>query len=65
MSFSISSSPQASHLRTVDSFDLESNDELGIHGNKSSFKLDNPNKSSLLTPAVLRPDKNMNGLFCM
>jgi hypothetical protein len=38
----VQTTQQQSHLNTVDSFDLDSTDELGINGNKSSskFKLD-------------------------
>jgi len=47
------------NIQTVDSFDLESADELGIHGNKSS--------TSISFPKNKNADRNnaMNGLFCM
>jgi hypothetical protein len=66
--------PKTAHVGKIESFDLESTDELGIHGNKSSSQLVLTNKSSQKTsPATsilfpkTNPDSNntMNGLFCM
>jgi hypothetical protein len=63
------------HLKTLDSFDLESTDEIGIHGNKSSpkTKLDNiidltspktlPSSSAAIIFPSTQRNNTMNGLF--
>jgi hypothetical protein len=54
------------HLGTLNSFDLESTDELGIHGNNSSSKskLDISSSAAILAPVINTNRHNtMNGLF--
>lgn len=55
------------NLATVNSIDLESADELGINGNKSSFKLDLTKSlsstSNLLSNTNAHRNNTMNGLF--
>jgi hypothetical protein len=70
----VQTTQQESHLNTVDSFDLESNDELGINGTKSSskFKLDVadissqkplPATSISFATNTANRTNTMNGLF--
>ena len=65
---------ESPHLKTLDSFDLESTDEIGIHGNKSSPKtkldiidLTSPKSLPSSSAAIIFPsthrNNTMNGLF--